>query len=414
MVPDGFKVYRAFCKRPPQLVLHWHDSRTEAQGWLVINSLKNGASGGGTRMRKGATLEEAIFLAKTMEIKFMVSGPLIGGAKSVIDFDPQAPEKKDVLKRWFESTYPYLKHCYGTGGDLGVDEMKEVIPISQGLFGIEHPLEGMLRGHVRTDEEGYRHIFENLHSGVKMEVPLEGLPSGGFTVADMVTGYGLSRALHHFFELRGESPQGKKALVEGFGTVGGSAAYYLDLLGMKIVGILSMGTKPGQWRCAIDPQGLDVRGLLLQREGKNLPPSFQRDRYPEEFWRTEAEVFVPAAASHTVTMEVLSVLKEAGVEVIAPGANDPFADTVLGATEVQEEADRHFAVIPDFIANSGMARTFAYLMREDATVDPQKIYQDVDEMMGTVMEALLKGSREDRHLLNRAYSMLLHGELEGR
>lgn len=408
MSQDGFEAYRTFCKRPPQLILHWHDSMTEAQGWLVINSLKNGASGGGTRMRKGATLEEAIFLAKTMEIKFMVSGPLIGGAKSVIDFDSQVPEKKDVLKRWFESIYPYLKHCYGTGGDLGVDETREVIPLTKGLFGLKHPLEGMVRGHVQTDEEGYCRIFENLHKGVKMEVPLEGLPSGGFTVVDMVTGYGLSRAIYHFFKLRGEDLRGKKALVEGFGTVGGSAAYYLELLGMKIVGILSLGTKPGQWRCAIDPQGLDVRSLLLQREGKNLPPSFHRDRYPEEFWRTEADVFVPAAASHTVTAEVLSTLKETGVEVIAPGANNPFADTVLGATEVQEEADRHFAVIPDFIANSGMARTFAYLMREDAIVDSQKIYQDVDEMMGTVIEALLKGPRKDRHLLNRAYSMLLH------
>ena len=33
-------------------------------------------------------------LAKTMEVKFSVSGPQIGGAKSGIAFDPSDPRKK--------------------------------------------------------------------------------------------------------------------------------------------------------------------------------------------------------------------------------------------------------------------------------------------------------------------------------
>ena len=58
----------------PEIVFEWHDTETDATGWIVINSLRNGAAGGGTRMRKGLTREEVISLAKVMEIKFSVCG----------------------------------------------------------------------------------------------------------------------------------------------------------------------------------------------------------------------------------------------------------------------------------------------------------------------------------------------------
>ena len=51
--------------------------------------LRGGAAGGGTRMRKGLDKREVESLAKTMEIKFTVAGPPIGGAKSGINFDPK-------------------------------------------------------------------------------------------------------------------------------------------------------------------------------------------------------------------------------------------------------------------------------------------------------------------------------------
>ena len=80
--------------KSPEITFEWNDSQTSARGWVVINSMRGGASGGGTRMRKGLTLHEVTSLAKTMEVKFTVSGPQIGGAKSGIDFNPNDPRKK--------------------------------------------------------------------------------------------------------------------------------------------------------------------------------------------------------------------------------------------------------------------------------------------------------------------------------
>jgi len=89
---------KKFEEKKPEIVFHWNDSETDAEGWAVINSLRGGAAGGGTRMRKGLDMNEVLSLAKTMEIKFSVAGPPIGGAKSGINFDPNDPRKKEVLQ----------------------------------------------------------------------------------------------------------------------------------------------------------------------------------------------------------------------------------------------------------------------------------------------------------------------------
>ncbi|HRU49861.1 MAG TPA: Glu/Leu/Phe/Val dehydrogenase dimerization domain-containing protein, partial [Bacilli bacterium] len=129
---------RRFEEKRPEIVFEWKDAETEAEGWIVINSLRGGSAGGGTRMRKGLDKREVESLAKTMEIKFSVSGPPIGGAKSGINFDPSDPRKQGVLERWFKAVMPLLKTYYGTGGDLNVDEIHDVIPITE-KFGLRHP-----------------------------------------------------------------------------------------------------------------------------------------------------------------------------------------------------------------------------------------------------------------------------------
>src|SRR5688500_6571381 len=97
---------KKFENKTPETAFEWNDRETGARGWVVINSLRGGAAGGGTRMRKGLDKREVESLAKTMEIKFSVAGPPIGGAKSGIDFDPADPRKNDVLKRWYKAVMP--------------------------------------------------------------------------------------------------------------------------------------------------------------------------------------------------------------------------------------------------------------------------------------------------------------------
>ena len=52
--------YEQYFRTAPEFVLEWNDAETPARGWLVINSRKGGAAGGGTRMHPNLTREELL------------------------------------------------------------------------------------------------------------------------------------------------------------------------------------------------------------------------------------------------------------------------------------------------------------------------------------------------------------------
>lgn len=379
--------YSEFLKASPEITVDWRDRETDARGWLVINSLRGGAAGGGTRMRPGVTLREVTYLAKTMELKFALAGPPIGGAKSGIDFDPRDPRKSDVLRRWYRAIAPYLRACYGTGGDLNVDEVTEVIPYTAAL-GLHHPQEGVVRGHLRPDEARFRAIVGMLDTGVK--APLSNSHGvGGYplTVADAITGYGVASTVRRFHEATGRSLEGTRVLLEGFGNVGAAAALYLTRAGARIVGITDAE------KALIAPHGLDadaVEDLVRRRVDRMIPddaPGVVSGDERDAYWRVPADVFVCAALSGSVSEPVLDRLEAAGVGVIACGANQPFCEAAIGDTRVTRLADSRFSVLPDFLSNCGMARTFSYLMEDAPTPSDSSIFAAVD---ATISEAMLQ------------------------
>ena len=192
------QLMQEFEDKKPEIVFEWQDSHTSAKGWIVINSLRGGAAAGGTRMRVGVTKNEVLSLAKTMEIKFAVAGPDIGGGKSGIDFDPRDPRKEEVLKRWFKAAKPILKSYYGTGGDMNVDEVEEVIPFCKNE-GILFPLEGIVNGHFKLSGEEKNKIINQLSIGVPLNVTSSKLlPNGSkkYSVGDLITGYGAVSYTH--------------------------------------------------------------------------------------------------------------------------------------------------------------------------------------------------------------------------
>lgn len=369
---------KAYENRAPEIVFAWQDSETEARGWVVINSLRGGAAGGGTRMRPGLDQREVESLAKTMEVKFTVSGPYIGGAKSGIDFDPSDPRKKGVLERWYKAVTPLLKHYYGTGGDLNVDEIHEVIPMTE-ANGVWHPQEGVFTGHFQPNEAQKVRRIGNLRQGVSQPVEDESISpdiARKIRVADLITGYGVSEAVRHFYDLHQGEVAGKRVLVQGWGNVGAAAALYLSQAGASIVGIID---RVGG---IIEPQGLSeeqVKALFLAKEGNALRAENLRpfEEVNAQIWDVKADVFLPCAASRLVTQDQVERMANAGVEVISAGANVPFADQEIFYGPIAEYADQRMAVIPDFIANCGMARVFAYLMGdEDVDMSDAAIFED--------------------------------------
>lgn len=399
-----------YSARAPEIVFEWNDAETEARGWVVINSLRGGAAGGGTRMRKGLDRNEVVSLAKTMEVKFTVSGPQIGGAKSGIDFDPSDPRKEGVLRRWYAAVSPLLKHYYGTGGDLNVDAGLEVIPMTEAC-GVWHPQEGVFNGHFKPDEAQKVRRIGRLRQGVsKVVEDANYLPDGGgvrYRVADMITGYGVAESVRHFYDLYGGEVRGKRVLVQGWGNVGAAAALYLAQRGAVITGIID---RVGG---LIRPDGLgldDIRALFLSKQGNALTTSGLQsfEEVNAAIWDVGAEVFLPCAASRLVTENQLDRMLAAGLEVISCGANVPFADPEIFYGPISEKADSACAVIPDFIANCGMARVFGYLMGDgEVHLEDDAIFGDTSGCIRAAMERCHARSPERTHLSSTALSIAL-------
>lgn len=380
-----------FENKRPEIVFEWKDAETEAEGWVVINSLRGGAAGGGTRMRAGLDKREVESLAKTMEVKFTVAGPAIGGAKSGINFDPKDPRKEGVLRRWYAAVTPLLKHYYGTGGDLNVDEIHEVIPMTENC-GVWHPQEGVFNGHFQPREAQKINRIGQLRYGVLKVIEDETFSpdvNKKLVIADMITGYGVAQSIQHYYSIWGGNITGKKVIVQGWGNVGSAAAYYLAQQGAKIIGIID---RVGG---LIKEEGFtfeEITALYLSKNGNELahPNLIPYDEMNARIWKLKAEVFIPCAGSRMITESQLNDMISGGMEVISSGANVPFADPEIFFGPIADKADHSIAVIPDFISNCGMARVFAYLMSNDLkTITDKGIFEDTS---ATIKNALIQAN----------------------
>jgi glutamate dehydrogenase/leucine dehydrogenase len=399
---------KQFENKRPEIVFEWKDAETDAEGWVVINSLRGGAAGGGTRMRKGLDKREVESLAKTMEVKFTVAGPPIGGAKSGINFDPNDPRKNEVLKRWYKAVAPLLKNYYGTGGDLNVDEVHDVIPITAS-YGVLHPQEGVVNGHFKANDDDRRKSISNLQAGVSKvlnDVRFSPDVTRKYVVADMITGYGVAEAVRHFYTIYGGELKGKRVIVQGWGNVGSAAAFYLTQQGALIVGIID---RDGG---LISEQGLsfqEVRKLFIDKDGNKLKADnvLPFSEVNQKIWDVEADIFLPCAASRLVSEEQLQRMIDAGVNVISSGANVPFADSEIFFGPIGEKADTQLSLIPDFIANCGMARVFAYLMQPSAVISDEAIFNDVSEVIQRALMKTNERSKSKTHIAHAAFDIAL-------
>lgn len=398
-----------FENKTPEIVFEWQDAETEAKGWVVINSLRGGAAGGGTRMRVGLDKREVESLAKTMEVKFTVAGPAIGGAKSGINFDPNDPRKEGVLRRWYKAVSPLLKSYYGTGGDLNVDEIHEVIPMTEDC-GVWHPQEGVFNGHFQPTEPQKINRIGQLRRGVLKEIEdatFSPQVSRKYVVADMITGYGVAESVRHFYDIYGGELKGKRVIVQGWGNVGSAGAYYLAQEGAKIVGIID---RVGG---LIKEEGFtleEIRALFNAKQGNKLVVDnmLSFDEVNAKIWDVNAEVFLPCAASRLITQDQVDRMIKAGMELIAAGANVPFADPEIFFGSIADYADNNLSVIPDFISNCGMARVFCYLMKEDhVDMSDGAIFKDTSE---TIRNAMIKSHSKNsskNHIAKTAFEIAL-------
>ncbi|MCB0643581.1 MAG: amino acid dehydrogenase, partial [Phaeodactylibacter sp.] len=164
--------------------------------------------------------------------------------------------------------------------------------------------------------------------------------------------------------------------------------------GARVVGIID---KSG---AVLSTEGLDfeaIKTLFVTKRGNKLHADqlLPFETANEQIWDMGADIFIPGAASKLVTKDQVDRMIAGGLEVISCGANVPFIDDQIFFGPTAKYTDSEVSLVPDFIANCGMARVFAYLMQQQADMTDMDIFSDVSS---TIRAALEEVRQEDSSL----------------
>jgi glutamate dehydrogenase (NAD(P)+) len=355
----------------PYLRVIWTDPVTGRNGYVVIDRLVRGISGGGTRVRRGVTLEEVERLARTMTLKNGSLNVPSGGAKAGLDADISEPGSRELLVRFLRAMKPLLETRWATAEDLGITQEELDSAFKEIGLGLS--------------------VYAGLKIGgdfdASMARVVEGLSvkSEGIGLADLIGGYGVAEAAAAAMDQLGLPMEGATALIQGFGSMGGGTARYLARRGVKLVGAVDVHG------CVADPAGLDVEHLLRHRspagdiDRSSLPPG-AAERPAGEWLDIDAQILVPAALADVLTEENADRVR---AKVVVEAANIP---TTKGADRRLHE--RGVVVIPDFVANSGANGWWWMVMLGMIEPTEQAAYDYATRTLHDTVGRLLRLSRE--------------------
>jgi len=379
---------------PALLEVAWTDPVTGCRGYLVIDRLVRGVASGGLRMRRGCTLFEVRGLARGMTLKeglnYDPDGRYVplGGAKGGIDFDPYDNRARDVVARYLHAMRPLIERYWTMGEDLGLrqDVINGVLTEIGLLSSIQavYPL-------LEDREES----TERLADAFRIEV-------GGLGLDELVGGLGVAQATLTALEMLG-IPRTSRAVVQGFGSMGGATARFLAEAGLRVVGVSDVRG------VVTNPAGLDVENLLEHRDrfggidrdhlkpGDSLLP-------PEAWLDVETEVLVPAAISYCVDADNQAKI---GAKLIVEAANMP-----VTADAEELLAARGIRVVPDFVANSATNSWWWWTLFGDVGADAEEAFGKVRTRMRDLVTGMFERATLDGLSLRAAALQLSEKNLE--
>jgi glutamate dehydrogenase (NAD(P)+) len=367
---------RNYSAQVPEQVVHWQDPLSAATGVLVIQSMKQGACGGGTRVSTQLDVAEVSMLAKVMQLKFALVGPAIGGAKSCVCIPADEPNPTGVLQRWFVAMDPYLRAGYGTAADANTD-FATITQLLQNQ-GITHPQQGILTALAKGDAT--QAMLQRLAC---LQQPVVLASGVSVPLAELVTGYMLAKSVEAVYREKDISIVGQRAYVQGTGTVGAAVAYYLQQMGVHVIALCD------KTHAIYAQGGVHTEALLRLVKTHAIHACFDtacsHTQLHQQLFTHGFDIFIPATGAHLVDADFMHAACAQGLSVMASGANIPFSEGGLYGSLAQW-VDQRISFVPGFIASSGMARAFSFLMQaqQDACT-AEAIFQDAAQTISCII-----------------------------
>jgi len=336
--------------------------RTGMVAHVVIDSFVGGIAGGGLRMSPSVTMDEVARLARTMSYKWAAMDIPFGGAKMGIVADPSSPQKGEMLAEFGRLLRPLLTTVLFTGPDMGTssDDLRAVFR--------------------ETGTSTVEFVAKRLNRPVEVaKLSLSSL--GGPRFEKDITGWGVYVSTREAISACGQNLEGKRVSIQGFGTVGKSTARFLHEAGAKVVCV-------SDERGAIYSEaGLEIPELIGSTDERGIVDRTKLESEVElldgERWLdVDADVLIPAAVADAINLDNYERVK---AKLIVEAANIPIPNEVEDTLN-----DRNVLIVPDFIANAGLACGFGLVMTGEASPGKDDIFEKVGEKIARATRHVVK------------------------
>jgi glutamate dehydrogenase (NADP+) len=342
------RIIRRICEPERQIIFRvpWIDDNNEVniqRGFRVEFNSALGPYKGGLRFHPSVYLGIIKFLGFEQIFKNALTGLPIGGGKGGCDFNPKGKSDGEVMRfcqSFMTELYRHIgEHTDVPAGDIGVGG-REI---------------GFLFGQ-------YKRITNRYESGV---LTGKGLDWGGSLVRTEATGYGTVYFVAEMLKARGDSLDGKTAVVSGSGNVAIYTIEKIHELGGKAV---ACSDSNGY---VYDEQGidLDLVKLLKEVQRRRIKEYVEKRKHAKfvekgNIWEIPCDVAMPSATENEISGADAKKLVENGCIAVGEGANMP---TTPEGVKIFLEAK--IAYGPGKAANAGGVATSALEMQQNASRD---------------------------------------------
>ena len=365
----------------------WHVNR----GYRVQYNAALGPFKGGIRFDPSVNLSIIKFLGFEQVFKDAMTGLPIGGAKGGSDFDPRGRSDAEVM-RFCQAFITELARHIGQdidcpAGDLGVGG-REI---------------GYMYGQ-------YRRIKGNAEFGA---LSGKAVCTGGSLMRPEATGYGAVYYLVEALKHDGESIEGKRIAISGYGNVGWGIMEKAAKLGAKVTYFA------GPDGYIHDPEGVvteeKLQYILEMRAKDPMHCAPYAEKFGCEFvpgtkcWGVkDVDVYMPAATQNDVNLEWAKKIAESGVKYYIEVANMPTTNEALEFLKAQE----HMVVAPSKAVNAGGVSVSELEMAQNAC----RLYwsaEEVDEKLQTIMKNIYDNSVEVAERYGLGYDLVAGANIVG-
>lgn len=356
------------CEPERQLIFRviWQDDNGRAQvnrGFRVKFNSALGPYKGGLRFHPTVNLGVIKFLGFEQIFKNSLTGLSIGGGKGGSDFDPKGKSEREIM-RFCQSFMTELYRHIGPSEDVPAGDI--------GVGGREV---GFMFGQ-------YKRLTNRYDLGV---ITGKDTAWGGSLVRKEATGFGTVYFLDEMLKTKGESVEGKRAVVSGSGNVALYAIRKLLDMGANVVACSDSGGT------VYEPSGLDFDQLREIKEIERGRIKAYAERCPgakfipadeASIWTIPCDVALPCATQNELNGEDAKILLENGCTAVSEGANMPSTPEA-----VQIFLKNKILYGPGKAANAGGVAVSALEMQQNAALSTWT-FAEVDNRLKDTMSSI--------------------------